>query len=576
MVVYLAGNPNCGKTTLFNRLTGAKEAVGNRAGVTVALTARRMRELDAKLVDLPGVVSLDEAGEDGEEGVARKAIALGKPDLILNLADANALERSLLLTMQLAELGIPMVLALTMLDEAEDRGLFIDAQALSDELGVCVIPICAKDGRGIAELTEALRTTDLSKPRRFPAEGREARFRRIERITARVVRGGRAPSTLMDRILTHRIWGFPIFFLVMGLVFTLTFDGPGAWLTKGMERLMDLLSPTALLGGLPAPLYSFLMDGLYAGIGGVLSFLPAITLLFLLLSLLEDSGYLARVAFLTDTLFRRLGLNGLACVPLLLGFGCTVPAAMSCRTLHASSDRDRTLSLLSFVPCSARLPVLGLIASRLFAEKRGLVVLLAYLLSLVTGCIVCAVGAKKRSSKAPFALELPPWRVPILKNVLNVLSARVGHFLSRAGSVILIGSTLLWALWHFNAQFQFQLVREGSLMLLIGDVLAPLFRPLGFGFPTAVIALLAGLFAKELIVSALLVAPEAVGLALFTPASAFAFLLFCVLYPPCLAAQAVYARELSRPAKLLYILLRQLILAYLLSALAYHLLLLFL
>lgn len=640
----LVGNPNCGKTTLFNALTGAREYVGNWPGVTVEKKERHLHAHghDMTIVDLPGIYSLSTYSM--EEVVARNFVIEEKPDAIINIIDATNLERNLYLTVQLMELERPMILALNMMDEVARMGITIDCARLSLELGVPVVPICARTGEGVEELLsesaklltlvheqlhtgfhiepddlydahthaahhrigeilgnaperaglpahwaeikllegdtmvrEQLRLTPAQATaidavvREYVGEGvpgdnetrvADSRYRYITRVCAIATshRGmGGDMTDRIDAVLTNKWAGIPIFLLIMGVIFVLTFDTLGAWLSDGVELLIgDLFAPWVqglLAGANTAPwLTSLICDGVITGVGGVLTFLPQIALLFFFLSLLEDSGYMSRTAFLMDRALKRFGLSGKSFIPMLMGFGCTVPAAMSARTMENENDRRMTIMLLPFVSCSAKLPVYGLIASAFFDEHRGLVVLSLYALGIVVG-IISGILFKHtlfKDNKAAFVLELPPYRWPSIKNTLLHVGERVGHFLEKAGTIILIMSVVLWFLMHFDFTFAMAEQTEKSILGVLGGWIAPVFKPLGFGTWQASVALLTGLIAKEAVNSSLAMFLGVTGSALpaalatlFTPLSAYCFLVFVLLYVPCMAAVATIRRELG-------------------------------
>ncbi len=644
VTLALVGNPNCGKTTLFNALTGAREYVGNWPGVTVEKKERHLHAHghDMTIVDLPGIYSLSTYSM--EEVVARNFVIEEKPDAIINIIDATNLERNLYLTVQLMELERPMILALNMMDEVARMGVTIDCARLSLELGVPVVPICARTGEGVDELLresaklltlahEQLHTgfhiepDDLYDAHTHAAHHRigkilgdapaqaglpahwaeikllegdtmvrdqlqltdaqaqaidaviqdyvgtgvpgdnetrvaDSRYRYIGRVCAAATsRRGAGPDRTdrIDAVLTNKWLGIPIFLLIMGCIFVLTFDTLGAWLSDGVERLIgDLFAPWVrglLEGAGTAPwLVSLVCDGVITGVGGVLVFLPQIALLFFCLSLLEDSGYMSRTAFLMDRALKRFGLSGKSFIPMLMGFGCTVPAAMSARTMENVNDRRMTIMLLPFVSCSAKLPVYGLIASAFFDEYRGLVVLSLYVLGIVVG-ILSGILFKHtlfRENRAAFVLELPPYRWPSMRNTLLHVGERVGHFLQKAGTIILLMSVVLWFLMHFDFTLSMTDRTETSILGVVGGWIAPVFQPLGFGTWQASVALLTGLVAKEAVNSSLSMFLGATGSALpaalstlFTPLSAYCFLVFVLLYVPCMAAVATIRRELG-------------------------------
>ncbi len=684
----LAGNPNCGKTTLFNAMTGAREYVGNWPGVTVEKKEGRVKSFkrgkgcpdglctmghEMTLVDLPGIYSL--SPHTMEEIVARNYIIQEKPDAIINIVDGTNLERNLYLTIQLMELEKPMIIALNMMDEVEKNGDYIDCKALSLELGIPVVPISARTGRGIELLIESAqklihaihtqyhegfriepddvyddfthmthhRIGDLVNTAAARAglplhwtqikllEGDEmvlsrlklsadvqarlnaviheyakasqlgdnesrvadSRYRYISRVTARALARGRRPgeenvSDRIDSVLTHKALAIPIFILVMGLIFFLTFSGPGAFLSDVVAGFIDQTAAPFISGALnaahaPQWFVSLVIDGIFAGVGGVLTFLPQIALLFLCLSLLEDSGYMSRIAFIMDKPMRRFGLSGKSFIPLLMGFGCTVPAAMGARTMENERDKRMTIMLLPFMSCSAKLPVYGLLAGAFFSKGRGLVIISLYVLGIIAGILSGLLFKKTlfKGNDAAFLIELPPYRLPKVKNVLLHVWERVAHFLEKAGTIIFAMSVAIWFLENYS--FSFRMVTDASQSMLgaLGGVLAPLLAPLGFGTWQAAVALLAGFVAKEAVVSAmamfygftLAAGDGAVHAALsgaFTPLSAYSFLVFVLLYTPCMAAVATIRRELNSAKWTALTVGYQLGAAYLASLLVYQ------
>ena len=692
----LVGNPNCGKTTLFNAMTGEREYVGNWAGVTVEKKEGRVKSLDSGkdglntdghemiLVDLPGIYSLSPFGM--EERVARQYILTEKPDAIINIVDATNLERNLYLTIQLLELERPMVIALNMMDEVEKNGDSIDCEALSKELGIPVVPISARTGKGLDSLVSETRSVSaqlllhtahaqlhegfhlepdhlyddythgmhhrigdlvesyadeaalpvhwvsikllegdepvanaLKLPENVRAEIKKLsdeyakasgnsfadsasmvadnRYRYIESVTKKVLKRGRplgSPtlSDKIDRILTNKYLALPLFFVIMGVVFTLTFGTLGAWLKGLMEKLLfDITIPAAssalASASVPAWLVSLVCDGVLSGVGGVITFLPEIAILFFLLSILEDSGYMSRIAFIMDRPMRKIGLSGKSFIPLLMGFGCTVPAAMAARTMENMQDKRNTILLVPFMSCSAKLPVYALIAGAFFAKGHTLVVLSLYLGGIVLAALFGLLFKKTifKDNNAAFMMELPPYRMPKFKDSMLHVWERVKHFLVKAGTLIFVMSVVVWLLMHFSFSFRFVGEQvEDSILSAIGGVIAPIFKPLGFGSWMAVVALLTGFIAKESVVSTLSVlvgstltagnALSALG-TLFTPLSAYSFLVFVSLYTPCIAAVSTMSRELQSKKYTAFVVVFQILVAYLAAFLVYSIGLLF-
>ena len=671
--VALVGNPNCGKTTLFNALTGSDQYVGNWPGVTVEKKegTAKVGDVSFTVVDLPGIYSLSPYSM--EELVARRFIIGEKPDAIINIVDATNLERNLYLTMQLLELERPMVLALNFMDEVEKKGDQIDCGKLAAHLGVPVIPISARDGQNIDKLVEeahrqmhtglTLEPDDLyddfthaihhrigdiihdrAYERGIPAhwaaikllEGdsevakdlglgettlrridqiateyeasselgdretllADSRYRFVERVVRSSVKrrgdGGKPTITeRIDAVATHKYFALPLFLAMMLVVFLITFSGPGAWLSDGIAAFLEnVLCPgaSAWLNSLGAPawLTGLLVDGLISGVGGVITFLPMIALLFMFLSLLEDSGYMARAAFVMDRTLRHFGLSGKAFIPMLMGFGCTVPAVMGARTMENEKDRRMTILLVPFMSCGARLPIYGLMTAAFFPDHAGLVVFGLYLLGPVLA-FLSGLFLKRflfKGEPAPFLLELPPYRMPTAKNIWLHVWQRVRDFLTRAGTIIAAMSVVVWFLQSFGPNFQMVSDTAESILARFGSFIAPIFAPLGFGAWQAAVALLTGLIAKEAVVSSMslfygfsMTDYAAAGAAMavtFSSAAALAFLVFCALYTPCVAAIATIRREMGSRRWTVLTLAWQLAVAYLASFVAYHLALLML
>ena len=640
--VALVGNPNCGKTTLFNALTGSNQYVGNWPGVTVEKKEgqAKMDGLEFTVVDLPGIYSLSPYSM--EELVARKFIINEQPDAIIDIVDATNLERNLYLTMQLLELERPVVLAVNFMDEVEKKGDVIDCTRLSASLGVPVVPISARDNVNIDKLVQEVhkqmhtgltvepddlyddfthaihhRISALIHDRAYekgipahwasikllsgdeevakdleleqavldkidavareyeaasPLGDREtlladSRYRFVERVVRSAVKkkttnGEQTITERIDAVATHRIWAIPLFLGMMLLVFLITFSGPGAWLSDGIAWFVeDVLCPgvSGWLTALHAPgwLTGLLVDGLISGVGGVLTFLPMIALLFLFLSMLEDSGYMARAAFVMDRTLRHFGLSGKAFIPMLMGFGCTVPAVMGARTMENEKDRRMTILLVPFMSCGARLPIYGLMTSAFFPQYAGLVVFGLYLLGPVLAIISGLILKRSvfQGEPAPFLLELPPYRMPTPQNIWLHVWERVRDFLTRAGTIIAAMSVAIWFLQNFGPSLHMVEDTADSILAMVGTWIAPVFAPMGFGVWQAAVALLTGLIAKEAVVSSMSLfygfsltdyaAAGAVMAITFTPAAALAFLAFCALYTPCVAAVATIRREMG-------------------------------
>ena len=629
----LVGNQNCGKTTLFNQLTGSKQHVGNFPGVTVDRKDGVIRGYDNTLItDLPGIYSM--SPYSSEEIVTREFVIREKPKGIINIVDATNIERNLYLTMQLLELGFPMVVALNMMDELRENDGSVMVNEMEESLGVPVIPISAVKGEGIDELVrhavhvakyqERPMDTDFCKkeegihrglhavmhliedhaqmtgiPVRFAAskilEGdakileqlklteneqnlltdiarqteeetgmdraaavAQMRFDYIENVCRETVikpkeSKERIRSRKIDRFLTGKYTGIPAFIGIMGLVFWLTFNVIGAFLQgvleSGIEGLTGMADQAMTAANVNHVVHSLVIDGIFNGVGGVLSFLPIIVTLFFFLSMLEDSGYMARVAFIMDKLLRKLGLSGRSIVPMLIGFGCTVPGVMASRTLPSERDRKMTILLTPFMSCTAKLPIYAFFTAAFFPGRGALVMIALYVFGIVMG-IVMALIFKKTTFKGeavPFVMELPNYRLPGAKNVLHLLWDKAKDFLQRAFTVIFLATILIWFLQNFDTSLNMVSDSKNSILALFAGVLAPIFVPTGFGDWRIVTALISGFMAKESVVSSLTVlfgSTEALQSTL-TAVGAGSLLVFCLLYTPCVAAIASVKRELG-------------------------------
>lgn len=632
----LAGNQNCGKTTLFNKLTGSNQRVGNFPGVTVDRKDGVIRGYKNTLVtDLPGIYSM--SPYSSEEIVTREFILREHPAGIINIVDATNIERNLYLTMQLIELDVPMVLALNMMDEVRENGGSIRINELEDALGIPVVPISASKNEGIDELIRhAVHVAQYQErpgrhdfcdvsghggavhrcihgimhliddhaeragiPLRFAAckliEGDELirqslkldqneeemiehiicqmeeergldraaaiadmRFSFIKGVCAQtVVKPGEsrehARSRKLDRFLTGKYTSIPAFIAVMGVVFWLTFNVIGAWLQTLLELIIDKLSvavDSALTAwGVNDILHSLIIDGIFNGVGSVLSFLPIIVTLFFFLSLLEDSGYTARVAFVMDKLLRKLGLSGQSIVPMLIGFGCTVPAVMASRTLPSERDRKMTILLTPFVSCSAKLPIYSFFTAAFFPGRGALIMIALYVVGIMVGILAALVFKKTlfKGDAVPFVMELPNYRMPGARNVAHLLWDKAKDFLQRAFTVIFIATIIIWLMQTFDLHLNVVEESQDSILAIVAGFISPVFAPLGFGDWRISTALISGFMAKESVVSTIsvLIGSGAAITQLLSPASAAALLVFSLLYTPCVAAIASIKRELG-------------------------------
>lgn len=595
MTIAFAGNPNCGKTTLFNAYTGASLKVANWPGVTVekkegTCTYKGERHT---LVDLPGTYSL--SSYTMEEKLTRQFLLSGGADVIIDVADASCLTRNLYLTIQLMELGIPVVLALNMMDILKKRGAKLDVRRLSEKLGIPVIPLSARRREGLDVLMDAALETAKSKavPAAAQFEQMEAqeRFAWIEAAVTACLTDirPRAFTDRVDNVLLHPFWGLLIFFGIMAVVFLLTFT-LGDLAKIPLEAALDQLY-SAVGQGLDAIhtapwLTSLITDGILAGVGGILTFLPNIVLLFFALAFLEDSGYMARVAYIMDGIMGSLGMSGRAFIPMLLGFGCTVPAIMASRALESRRDRLRVMLVTPFMSCSARLPVYILIAGAFFGNYAPVAAFSMYVIGLLTAILIarCTKSLHKKEKQPPLLLELPDYKAPAMRTVILYVWEKVRDYLTRAGTTIFLASIVLWVLLNFGPG-GFVTSMEDSFAAWIGRGAAYLLKPCGLGMWQIAVALIAGIAAKEVVVSSLAVLfgieniSSAAGTAAlraslaaygFGAANAYALMVFVLLYIPCAAALATIRSESKSWLWTAGAAVMQIGVAWILSAVAYR------
>lgn len=644
MKIALIGNPNSGKTTLFNRYTGSNQYVGNWAGVTVEKKEGRVKydNESITLIDLPGIYSLSPYSM--EEVITRDFLITQRPDVIIDILDGTNIERNLYLTLQLMELGIPLVVVINMMDEVKAKGDRIDCSLLADILGVSVIPISARRGENVGKVLEvsielakrsanktaavtgnitydpitrqaiddildiiiknvesenkplyflAAKLLEADKPAadilKLDADQRiaveevvsayektsrygdretmlaDARYRYITSVCEKTVTKSHAHGALtlsdkIDLVLTNRILAIPIFLLIMFLMFTATFGAVGEWLKGLVELFFQDIAAVWIRGILdmasaPGWTYSLLIDAIFGGVGNVVSFLPQISILFLFLSILEDSGYMARAAFIMDRLLRKIGLTGKSFIPMLMGFGCTTPAVMAARTMDNQRDRRLTIMIIPFMSCGAKLPIYALFASVFFSSNKGLVVFSMYIIGMLVAILSGMIlkNTLFKGQVAPFVMELPPYRMPTLSSLLLHVWDKARGFLIKAGTIIFSMSVLIWLLQNFDFHFRMVQDNSNSIFAALGRFIAPLFVPLGFGNWQASVSVLAGLVAKETVVSSMSVLYKASGpgmleqvlTGVFTPLSAFSFMVFCLLYVPCISAFVSIKREMN-------------------------------
>ena len=662
MIFALVGNQNCGKTTLFNALTGANQHVGNFPGVTVDQKMGQIRGTkDCSVVDLPGIYSIRPYST--EEIVTRDFVLNEKPDGIINIVDATNIERNLYLTLQLLELRIPMVLALNMMDEVRGNGGTIDISAMSQALGIPVVPISAAKNEGISDLVDSIvaaargkkgpTVLDFCPPgpvhrcihavchliedhaekcgvsARFAStkliEGdhsfaerlgldqneldtiehsvkemesecgmdanaalADMRYTFIEGVCEKAVvkcheSREHLRSEKIDSVLTNKYLALPLFFAIMIFIFWMTFSvlgqGLSDLLAKGIDALTGVVDQGLTAYGINPVVHSLIIDGVFAGVGSVLSFLPIIVVLFFFLSVLEDTGYMARVAFVMDKLLRRLGLSGRSFVPMIIGFGCSVPAIMATRTLSSERDRKMTILLTPFMSCSAKIPIYAVFSAAFFPHHAALVMSGLYIFGMLVGILAALVLSKTmfRGNPVPFVMELPNYRLPSLKSVGLLLWDKAKDFLQRAFTVIFLATVIIWFLGAFDARLNPVTDSGESLLAAVGRFIAPVFAPLGLNDWRISTSLLAGLTAKEAVVSTMSVLVGAsvdtlfgaLG-GLFTTRSALSFLVFTLLYTPCVAAIATFRRELGSKLQTACVVVEQCAVAWIFAFLVYQ------
>lgn len=663
MILALAGNQNCGKTTLFNALTSSNQHVGNFPGVTVDQKIGDVKgEKNCQVVDLPGIYSLRPYTQ--EEIVTRDFIINEKPDGIINIVDATNIERNLYLTLQLLELCVPMVLALNMMDEVNSNGGTVNIEKMSELLGIPVVPISASKGEGVSELIDKAVSTAKNKqkpkvwdfcsaespvhrcihavvhliddhaeraglPARFCTskliEGdpdiedrleldenerellehcivemedesgldRNAalaamRYDFIESVVSdSVVKAHESRehrrSMAIDKVLTGKYTALPVFFGVMFLVFWLTFGVIGSALSDllalGIDSFTSLADRALTAYGINPIVHSLVIDGIFAGVGSVLTFLPLIVVLFFFLSILEDTGYMARVAFVMDRALRKIGLSGRSFVPMLIGFGCSVPAIMATRTVSSDRDRKMTILLTPYMSCSAKIPIYAVFASAFFPNHKALVMISMYVVGIVLSVLLALIlkNTAFKGNPVPFVMELPNYRLPSPKSVVLLLWDKAKDFLQRAFGIIFIATIIIWFLRSFDTRLNVVENSADSLLALIGRFIAPVFAPLGFGDWRAATSLISGFTAKEAVISTMAVLLETnlsnLGGALseiFTPLTAVSFLVFTLLYTPCVAAVASIRRELGSKIQTLGVILLQCTVAWICALAVYQ------
>ena len=548
--IALIGNPNVGKTTLFNLLTGSNQYVGNWPGVTVE--KKEGYHKDIKITDLPGIYALDTYSN--EEKVSKDFLENGSPDIILNIVDASNLERNLYLTSQILKYNIPVVIAMNMMDMAVMKGLEINPSILEEELGIRVVPIMATRGQGIEALLEVLqKKNDILVPKfkNFPNE--KTAYDEINKIlskSSKVVKESLSITRKIDRLVLNPILAYPLFIGLVFLIFKSTFS----WIGAPLADLLDTLVLVPLQEGVSALLSSsspwfqgLIVDGIIGGVGSILVFLPVIMTMFAGISILEDSGYMSRAALIMDKIMRKIGLSGKAFIPLLMGFGCTVPAIMSARTLESEKDRKLTAILAPFMSCNARLPVFILFSTIFFRDRADIIVMSLYFLGILTAIFIGLLFKNTvfKKDEEPFIIELPEYKIPSLALVAKSTWDKGKGFIKKASTIIFALSVVVWFLSNFNFGGMSEI--GDSLLARFGTFIAPIFKPLGFGTWQASVALITGIMAKEVVLSTMGVIYggnlSTILPTMFSQLSAFSFLVFVLLYTPCVAVIATLKKE---------------------------------
>ncbi|MGN0145501.1 MAG: ferrous iron transport protein B [Clostridium sp.] len=552
--VALLGNPNVGKTTLFNALTGSNQYVGNWPGVTVDKKEGYFGEV--KIADLPGIYAMDTFSN--EEKVSKKYLEEEKVDVILNIVDASNLNRNLYLTTQLKQFNKPIILALNMIDVCEEKGIEIDYKKLGEELGVEVIPIAAGKSMGIDKVKERLekgnfKSSDDKEKYDFKEEKDAYYFIEsvLNKCTKEKKHTEKSITEKLDKYVLHPVFAYPIFLCIMVLMFQLTFSWVGQPLSDLLDGILnDSIIPflTELLSKSSPWFSSLIVDGIVSGVGGIIVLLPIILVLFICITILEDSGYMSRVAFMMDKLMRKMGLSGKAFIPMIIGFGCTVPAIMTARTLESEKDRKLTALLVPFMSCNARLPVYTVFASVFFSEHRGLIVASLYaggiIVAFLLGMLLKNTYFKK--DEEPFILEVPEYKMPTFSSVYKQTVDKASGFLKKAGTVIFAMSVVVWFLSNFNFNGMVDEVND-SILASIGNIIAPVFAPLGFGNWQSAVSLLSGLLAKESVLASMeIIFSGDLNTVLpmhFSNLSAYTFLVFVLLYTPCISVLGTMRKE---------------------------------
>lgn len=592
MIFALVGNQNCGKTTIFNEITKMNQHVGNFPGVTVENTIGQVPKIkDTQIVDLPGLYSLNTYTK--EEQVSKEFILKTKPDVIINVIDSNNLERNLYLTMQLKQLGIPIVIALNMINELQRNGGKIDIEELSKRINTTIVPLTSVTKDEVDNLISQSVKASKIKPIKvnyIEQKNRDEiieKYKEIEKICKQVlvkpkVSKEKKKTYKIDKILTNKYLGIPIFIIIMFLIFYLTFNVIGEYgtnlINRGIEVVSQKTEEMLVNNNANIIISTLIIDGIFNGIGSVLSFLPIIVTLYFFLSILEDSGYMARIAFIMDKPLSKIGLSGRSAVPILLGFGCSVPAILSIRTIQSEKERKLTMLLVPFISCSAKIPIYAIFISMFFGANSALIMIMLYTIGVIIGITVTAIVKNKIKTKSEttFLMELPNYRLPSIKNTWHLMWNKTKEFIEKAFSIIFVSSIIIWFLKSFDIGLLLA-NEENSILAQIGKKIAPIFSPLGFENWRIATSLIVGISAKEAVISTLSILtnttssllPNILGI-MFTKASCISFLIFVLLYTPCIASISIIKKEFGLRTAI-KVSINQFAIAYIISFITFRL-----
>lgn len=592
MIFALVGNQNCGKTTIFNKITNMKQHIGNFPGVTVDIKIGTVPNItNCEIVDLPGLYSLNTYTK--EETISKKFIMEKKPDVIINVIDAGNIERNLYLTLQLKQLKIPIVIALNMLDEVEKNNGKIDIIELEKRLNIPIVPITTVKKVEVEKLTQKAKELSRIKYKTINIENNKnqsviiEKYKEIEKICRGIVNIPKQTKQnrktyKIDKILTNKYLGIPIFILIMFLIFQLTFNYIGEYfselINQGILVTTQYIEAILTKNNITPIIHTLITDGILTGIGSVVSFLPIIVTLYFFLSLLEDTGYMTRIAFIMDKPLSKIGLSGRSVVAILLGFGCSVPAILSTRTIQSEKEKKLTMLLVPFMSCSAKIPIYAIFISILFEKNKSIIMLMLYIISIIIGIIVTAILNKitRKDNQATFIIELPNYRIPSIKNIWHLMWNKTKEFIEKAFSIIFIASIIIWFLKSFDTSLYLS-KEENSILAQIGKIISPIFKPLGFSDWRIITSLITGISAKEAVVSTLTILTNAntqmlpyILKTILTIPATISFLIFVVLYTPCIATISIIKKEFNLKTAI-KVAINQFIIAYIMAFVTFQL-----